>query len=135
MTPLSYLIDTDWIIDHLHGVALVSQRLRELQDKGLAMSVISVAELWEGAYYSSDPINSQAGLEEFLVGIPILGLDEDTCKRFGHLRGSLRRQGRIVGDFDLLIAATALRHTLTLLTNNRRHFENIPDLQIQSLSP
>ena len=94
--------------------------------------MISEAELWEGVYFSRDPKRSQATLEEFLSGVVLLGLDEEVCKRFGQLRGSLRRRGQIIGDFDLLIAASALRHGLTLLTNNRKHYEAIAGLQIES---
>ncbi len=49
---------------------------------------------------------------------------------FGRERGQLRRQGRMIGDFDLLIAATCLRHDLEICTNNRRHFEVAEGLRI-----
>ncbi len=44
----------------------------------------------------------------------------------------MRKRGQTTGDFDLLMAATALRHSLTLLTNNRKHFEIIAGLEIES---
>jgi len=132
MSLASFLIDTDWVIEHLNEVGRVTARLRELQQGGLALSIISVAELWEGVYLSEDPVRTQSALEEFVSGVVVLGIDADICRRFGQLRGSLRRQGKLVGDFDLLIAANALRHNLTLLTNNRRHFENIEGLSIES---
>ena len=132
MTSLSFLIDTDWVIDRFNALARVTRRLKELEPRGLGLSVISAAELWEGVYFSRDPKRSQVMLEEFLSGVVILGLDEEICKRFGQLRGSLRKRGQIIGDFDLLIAASALRHQLTLLTNNRKHFDGIVGLQIES---
>lgn len=132
MSSLSFLIDTDWVIDHLNAVAEVTRRLQELEPQGLALSIISAAELWEGVYFSRDQKRSQMMLEAFLSGVTVLNLDEEVCKRFGHLRGSMRKRGQITGDFDLLIAATALRHNLTLLTNNRKHFAGIAGLQIQS---
>ena len=132
MKPLSFLIDTDWVIDHFNGVTHVTLRLKELQPRGLGLSVVSAGELWEGAYFSRDPKRSQETLEEFLSGVDVLGLDEEICKRFGQLRGSMRKRGQTIGDFDLLIAATALRHKLTLLTNNRKHFESIAGLEIES---
>jgi tRNA(fMet)-specific endonuclease VapC len=132
MKPLSFLIDTDWVIDHFNGVTQVTRRLKELQPQGLGLSVVSAAELWEGAFFSRDPKRSQETLEGFLSGVDILGLDEEICKRFGQLRGSMRKRGQTIGDFDLLIAATALRHNLTLLTNNRKHFEGIAGLGIES---
>ena len=132
MRSLSFLIDTDWVIDHLNAVAEVTRRLKELEPQGLALSIISAAELWEGVYFSRDQKRSQVMLGAFLSGVTILNLDEEVCKRFGHLRGSMRKRGQVMGDFDLLIAATALRHNLTLLTNNRKHFAGIAGLQIQS---
>ncbi|SRR5260370_5729899 len=132
MKSLSFLIDTDWVIDHFNGVMHVTRRLKELQPQGLGLSVVSAAELWEGAYSSREPKRSQETLEGFLPGVDILGLDEGICKQFGQLRGSMRKRGQIMGDFDLLIAATALRHKLTLLTNNRKHFEGIAGLEIES---
>lgn len=133
MKSLSFLIDTDWVIDHFNGMAQVTLRLKELEPQGLGLSVISVAELWEGVFFSRDPRRSQIMLEEFLSGVVILGLDEEVCKRFGQLRGSLRKLGKRIGDFDLLIAATALQHSLTLLTNNQKHFADIAGLQIESV--
>ena len=132
MSLASFLIDTDWIIDHFNRVEAVTRRLREREGQGLSVSIISVAELWEGVYFSKDPARSRGMLEEFLGGVVILGVDEEICKRFGQLRGSLRQQGKLIGDFDLLIAATALRHGLTLLTNNRRHFTLVEGLRIES---
>ena len=132
MTSLSFLIDTDWVIDHFNAVAHVTRRLKELEPRGLGLSVITAAELWEGVYFSRDPKRSQVMLEEFLSGVVVLGLDEEICRRFGQLRGSLRKRGQIIGDFDLLIAASAVRLELTLLTNNREHSEGIAGLKIAS---
>ena len=63
----------------------------------------------------------------------MLGLDTDIAKIFGRERGRLRAAGTLIGDLDLLIGATALHHHLTLLTNNRSHFERIAGLRIESV--
>jgi tRNA(fMet)-specific endonuclease VapC len=131
---MTYLIDTDWIIDHLNHIERVTRRLEELAPGGLALSSLSLAELYEGVYYSRDPVESEAALQRFLnPALMILGLDEETCKIFGKERGRLRAAGLLIGDCDLLIGATALRHRLTLLTNNRRHFERIEGLRMESV--
>ena len=80
MRAASYLLDTDWVIDHFNRVEAVTLRLRELQRRGLALSIISVAELWEGVCFSKDRERSQAILEEFLAGVIVLGIDEEICK-------------------------------------------------------
>ena len=130
---LGYLIDTDWVIDHLNQVERVVRRLQELRPHGLALSVVSLAELYEGVHYSRDPDRSQQALEAFLEEVSVLGIDEEICKLFGRERGRLRRQGQRIGDFDLLIAATCSHYGLILLTNNRRHFELVEGLQIESM--
>ena len=128
-----YLIDTDWVIHYLHGHTAIVERLDELQPQGLVLSIVSLAELYEGVYYSLDPEGDEQDLNDFLRGTTVLGIDEDICKTFGRERGRLRAAGLMIGDFDLLIAATALQYDLTLLTNNRRHFERIDGLRIESV--
>jgi tRNA(fMet)-specific endonuclease VapC len=129
---MTYLIDTDWIIDHLNHIEHVTRRLEELAPEGLALSINSLAELYEGVDYSRDPVESAAALQRFLnPELTILGFDEETCKIFGKERGRLRTAGLLIGDCDLLIGATALRPRLTLLTNNRRHFERIEGLRME----
>jgi len=131
---MTSLIDTDWVIDHLNHIERVTRRLEALAPEGLALSIISLAELYEGVYCSRDPVESDAALQRFLnPELTILGLDEETCKIFGKERGRLRAAGLLIGDCDLLIGATALRHHLTLLTNNRRHFERIEGLRVESV--
>lgn len=131
---MSYLLDTDWVIDHLHNVERVVQRVEELSSEGLALSIISLAELYEGVFNSTNPVGNEEALDEFVVDVEVLPLDEETCKIFGRERARLRRAGRMIAEFDLLIAATCLRHNLTLLSNNRRHFEAVDGLEIISIS-
>ena len=98
------------------------------------MSVVSLAELYEGVYYSRDHLQSEEVLKNFLnPELQILGIDEETCQIFGRARGRLRQQGQNIGDMDLFIAATSLQHNLTLLSNNRRHFELVEGLEIISI--
>jgi tRNA(fMet)-specific endonuclease VapC len=130
---IRYLIDTDWVIDHLNQIDRVVNRLKELRPQGLALSIISLAELSEGVQYSRNPDQSQQALDAFLEDVSVLGIDEEVCKIFGRERGRLRKAGQLIGDFDLLIAATGLHYGLTVLTNNRQHFERVEGLQIESI--
>ena len=125
-----YLLDTDWVIDHFNGIALVTRRLEELRSAGLALSVISLAELSEGVHYARDPAESRRVLSRFVAAVTVVPVDEEVCDIFGRERGRLRQQGRTVGDFDLLIAATGLRHGLIICTNNRRHFEMVDGVRL-----
>jgi len=129
---VAHLIDTDWVVHHLNGVEEVRAKLMELQPDGLGLSVISLAELYEGVYYSRNPEKSQKQLEDFLSSVTVLGVNDDICRAFGQQRGHLRQRGLMIDDFDLLIAATCLHYDLKLLTNNRRHFQRIDGLQMIS---
>ena len=129
---LSYLVDTDWAVHWLHSNERIRQRMEELRGQGLALSAVSLAELWEGVHYSRDPLQSEHGLNDFLRRVSFVSIVEETCKLFGKERGRLRAAGKRVADFDLIIGVTARQHELTLLTNNRRHFENIEGLRIES---
>ena len=129
---MRYLVDTDWVIHYLNGHREIVARVQDLSPD-IALSVISLAELYEGVFYSRDPQKSEEALQDFLRGIELVGIDEEITRVFGRERGRLRAAGKTVGDFDLLLGATALRHGLTVLTNNRRHFELIETLQIISL--
>lgn len=129
----SYLIDTDWIIHYLNGQRETVKRLVSLRKEGLAISVISLAELYEGVYYSTNPEGDKKALDDFLTGVSILGLEDEICKIFGKERGKLRKLKIVIGDFDLLIAATCLCYNLTLLTNNIRHFKMVEGVNIVSI--
>lgn len=130
---ISYLVDTDWMIDHLNKVERVTKKLKELSPSGIALSVISLADLYEGVYSSKDPATSQTVLETFIKDFEVLGIDEEICKVFGKERGRLRQKGKVVSDFDLLIASTCLCYRLTILTNNQRHYQMVEGLSIFSL--
>lgn len=130
---IPYLIDTDWVIHYLHGHRAIVARLDELQPQGLALSIVSLAELYEGVYYSRDPEGDERDVNDFLRGVTVLGIDEDIGKIFGRERGRLRAAGQRIGDVDLFIAATALQHGATLLTNNRSHFERVAGLRLESI--
>ena len=84
---MRHLVDTDWVIHYLNGRQDIAARLEVLKHEGLGLSIISLAELYEGVYYSRDPEGDERGLNNFLQGVTLLGLDEETTKRFSRERG------------------------------------------------
>ncbi len=128
-----YLIDTDWAIQYLNAHSKTVADLDARRADGIGISMISVAELYEGAFYARDPGTSERKLRDFLAGVSKFAIDEQTCRILGRERGRLRSARKIIGDFHVMIAATALQHGLTLLTNNRRHFDRIEALRLESV--
>ena len=127
---MSYLIDSDWVAAFLKGRADATALLNTLSPDGLAISVITYGEIYEGIYYGMDPKGRERGFLEFLRGVRVLPLNRRIMKRFASIRGDLRSKGLLIGDMDLIIAATAITHDLALVTGNVRHFQRVQGLAI-----
>ena len=127
---MEYLVDTDWAIDYLHRADRRVRRLEELFTEGVGLSVISLAELYDGLAGSKNP--DAEALHLFLEAVDVVPLDDAACQVFGEERARLREAGNLIGDMDILIGATAISNNLTLLTNNTRHFERMQGLNIVS---
>ena len=143
---MKYLIDTDWVVKYFRGDGEKLRRIRELSVDGIAISIISQAELYEGIYRAADPDQHEARLKELITPFTILPVDDDTARIFGQNRRRLRAAGEFgtpcphcgrrgahqIGDMDIMIGATAISHNLTLLTDNRQDFAQLPDLNLIS---
>ena len=130
---MMYLVDTDWIIRHFRGDREVVRRIEELTPEGIGISVVSMGELYEGVYKASDPTRSEEALQLVLSEIDVVYIDDEVCRIYGQQRGRLRTGNADTGNNDIWIGATAIRHGLRLLSNNRRHFERIEGLSIISV--
>ncbi len=132
-SAVRYLVDTDWTIDYLNGIERIVRNLNNFLTEGVGISIISLAEIYDGVLGTVSPEENEEQLNAFLASVEVLSLDDGVCRTFAAERRRLRAAGNIISDFDLLIGSTALRHDLTLLTNNRRHFERVQDLSIISV--
>lgn len=127
---MSYLVDTDWVASALKGRTDAQTLLTTLALEGLAISLITYGEIYEGILYGAEREQHENGFLAFLRDVDVLPLNEDIMQEFARIRCQLRAAGNIIGDFDLLIAATAINHQLTLVTRNLAHFERVPGLSI-----
>ena len=129
----SYMVDTDWAVFYLRGREPFVSLLKELRSKGLALSIISVGELFEGVFRAEHQQEKEAGPLDFLSGVGILEVNMPIARLFGQYRAELRQQGSLIGELDLLIGCTAVHHGLPLLTENTKHLGRIPGLRVVSL--
>lgn len=127
---MAYLLDTDWAIEAISGNIDLLNQLQMLAGGQISISWVTTAELYDGAYRSNNPSAQLVRIKQFTHRYPVLYPNDNIAMEFAALRVHLRRRGNLIGDFDLVIAATALHYDLTLLTFNRRHFERIPDLRL-----
>lgn len=129
-----YLLDTDICIYWLKGVPAVLERVKTVGVSQIAISTITVAELYFGAYNSAKIEENLARAEDFARQISIAPLDDLVLKAFGRIKADLRKQGQPLADFDLLIAGTVLANEFVLVTNNMQHYERIANLKLENWS-
>ena len=125
---MPYILDADWVIEALAGRAQAVDTLNRLSPEPIAISIVTVGEVYEGAFNSSNPQVHLDRFHEFLSPFVVLNLNTQIMEHFAEIRSFLRRRGEIISDFDILLGATALHHELTVLTFNTRHLQRIPGL-------
>ena len=115
------LVDTDVLVDYLRGNDAAVAYVQQHADR-IAVSAITVAELYAGVRPTQ-----AAPLDELTRLFPVLPVDRETATVGGQLRAEYGRSHG-VGLADALVAATARRHGMRLVTANVRHFPMFPDL-------
>lgn len=133
---MAYLFDTDAISETLKPkpAAAFVRWLRTIPRQDQFTSAIVAGELFKGAYRSPAADKWVRRIEAtVLPAMTVLSYDIEVARVYGKIRAQLEAEGRMPGEADLQIAATALFHDLDLVTGNIRHFERIPDLRIHSV--
>ena len=120
---LTYLIDSDILIDHLRRRIALHDYLGELKPAvRYGCSTIVVAEVYAGMRPEEESMTRQ--LIEGLVHFPVT---TQVAEKAAELKRRLGRSGRTIALDDCLIAATALLEKATLVTRNERHYPMVPD--------
>lgn len=129
---MTYLVDTNVCIRILNGSSpAVVSRLRKLEPSDVAISTVVRAELLFGARKSCHVAENLRLVEAFCSPFASLDFDDRAADAYGAIRADLERVGRPIGPNDLLIAATALAHSLTLVTHNQGEFGRVPGLRLE----
>jgi tRNA(fMet)-specific endonuclease VapC len=127
------LLDTDVVSFLLKGDSRSQKYAPILQGNQLALSFMTVAELFQWAALRNWGTSRTASLERSLTNYLIIPVDIEMCRIWGNLRAERQAIGKIISPQDAWIAATAIRHNLTLVTNNAKDFQNISKLQVTTV--
>ena len=73
-----------------------------------------------------------ADFENFCSQNTILSLSEEIISKAAEIYADLRKRGKLIGDADILIAATAIVNKLGIVTNNEKHFQRISELHVEN---
>jgi tRNA(fMet)-specific endonuclease VapC len=129
---LTHLLDTNVCIVHLRSPQSgpIYQRLAALGKSDVVLCSVVVAELLYGAIHSKSARNL-AKVDAFLQLFQSLPFDDAAARIHADVREHLAKSGFPIGPHDLMIAATALRHGLTVVTNNTSEFTRVPCLTVE----
>ena len=129
---MGYLIDTDVISEHLAGSEDMTFFLEALADEGLAISIVTYMEAYEGAYYGSNPRLFQERFAKLADAIEVVPFSKAAARRCARLRAALRKRGsRVRGHaLDIVNAAIAIENRLTLVSRNVDDYQDIPGLKL-----
>ena len=132
MDSSAYLLDTNACIHLLNGTsAPLAERLRRESPATVHLCSVVKAELYHGARRSSRVAENLSLLGRFFQPFISLPFDDRCAEHYGQIRTGLEREGRLIGSNDLMIAATARAHGLTLVTHNSAEFVRVPGLPLE----
>ncbi len=133
MTVPRYMLDTNICI-HIRQQrpAAVLERFRSVRPGEAVISVITFGELHDGVERSGARERSFALLQDLTTILPVQILSTASGEHYGEIRSCLQREGQMIGNNDLWIAAHARSLDLILVTNNEREFARVPDLRIEN---
>ncbi|MGH7821431.1 MAG: type II toxin-antitoxin system VapC family toxin [Candidatus Binatia bacterium] len=129
---MSHLFDTNAIVHLMKLREPLASRARATDPSTLAVSTITLAELWYGAARSQRPQRTRAEQDAALAPFRVLHFDADAADRYASVRAHLAAAGQLIGDRDLMIAAIALANRLTVITSNTGEFARVPGLKVEN---
>ncbi|MGH7213197.1 MAG: type II toxin-antitoxin system VapC family toxin [Tepidisphaeraceae bacterium] len=125
------LLDTNICVAHLNGDPRVLPKM-SARAAEVAVSSLVASELFYGFAKSARAAHNVPRLRYFLATVILVEFDLDCADMAGQVRLHLERAGKPSGTMDVLIAAVALRHDAVLVTDNTRHFQNVPRLKLEN---
>lgn len=127
-----YLLDTNFCIDVINGTSgSAMHRLRSRNPDEIRLCSVVKAELVYGARLSTQVAENLRLLEHFFVPFSSIPFDDACTGYYGRIRADLRRAGEMIGPNDLMIAAIAKTHDLTVVTHNVGEFSRVVGLKIE----
>ena len=130
-----YCLDTDILIEYLRGNKEVVDKLATFYNRGVGLftTFVNLCELYKGVYLSRNKDKEEADINILLYTIKPLQMDQHSCIFFGKEWCRLQKAGKQTQALDLMIASVVAINNLTLITRNRKHYENIDGLNVEEL--
>lgn len=128
---MTYVLDTNTCIYALRLQGRVVERMQGHLPDEIAITIITLAELWFGAQKSVRRSAVRREIDAFLEPFDVLPFDREAADTYARVRFDLERVGRPIGERDLLIASIALARDMTVVTHNLGEFTRVPGLKTE----
>ncbi|WP_310646769.1 type II toxin-antitoxin system VapC family toxin [Limnohabitans sp.] len=129
---LKYLLDTNIVIYVIKRRPIEVLGLFNEHAGRMAMSAITLSELYHGAEKSAKVSQNLEAIEEFSSLLEVLPYTGKASAHYGSIRSSLEKAGQPIGVNDLHIAAHARSEGLVVVTNNVSEFARVPGLMLEN---
>jgi tRNA(fMet)-specific endonuclease VapC len=128
-----YLLDTNICIYIINkNPKQVVEHIKSLKPHQIKLSSISVGELEYGASKSQNRERNRQAIIHFASAFDIVDFDDNAAEVYGIIRAELEKKGKIIGPYDMQIAAQAISRDLILVTNNISEFSRIPNIKLEN---
>jgi tRNA(fMet)-specific endonuclease VapC len=129
---MAIIIDADVVIRGEKGSFDLQSWLSLHPDEEFAIAAVTVAELWHGVERATVAHRSrrEAYLRTIVGSMPILPYTEQTAYEHARIWAALDSSGRMIGFYDLIVAATAVERNCQIATFNKKHFSRVPGMQV-----
>ena len=136
MTPFAALLDTEALSLMIRNDQRVVSRVQAyLAVHGqITISIITRYEVLRGLE-AKQAWKQRSAFETLCAAMQVMSLSDGVVVRAAAIYGDLHQRGDLIGDADILIAATAMEHGLALVSNNERHLRRIADLALDNWAP
>lgn len=127
-------IDTSFAIDLLRGNNEAKDRLVSMENSGEIISIASpsVMELVSGSILTPKTNKEKDNVIKFILSFNILPLEINSAIKSGEIEADLIKKGQIIQTEDIMIGAIALINNEVVLTRNKKHFEKIANLRVET---
>jgi len=129
---LRYLLDTNIVIYKLKRRPIEVLEVFNKNADRMAISSITLSELYYGAEKSNNVSANLSGIEDFCSRLEVLPYGPKASQHYGAIRALLAKTGQQIGVNDVHIAAHARSEGLIMVTNNVKEFIKVPALQIEN---
>ncbi|MDE3100566.1 MAG: PIN domain-containing protein [Verrucomicrobiota bacterium] len=129
---MAIILDADVIIRGEKGAFDLQRWVAARPDEHFEVAAVTVAELWHGAERATGAHKAkrQQYLQTILASLPVIPYTEQTAYEHARLWAELEASGRMIGFYDVIVAATALERGSEVATFNQRHFARVKGLTV-----